>query len=210
MPKHYALKLFVLTSLAAAAAFGDNQSKPEPMTVAVQNGTVAFVSNTNVPAISVKGKSNALEARVSLRRTPDGLQLEHIDARLPVKTLVTGMGMRDEHMRKYIFTAADGNVPDLHFAAETAACTGGGREATCQVAGSLTIRGIAKPFTIPLKVREDGSGFRASGDAVLKLSTYGIEQPSQLGVKTTDEVELHFDFNAKPAAIETAANGGHR
>jgi polyisoprenoid-binding protein YceI len=79
---------------------------------------------------------------------------------------------------------------------------------TCQVSGQLTIRGIAKPFTIPLKVHSSGSSFRAEGRSKVKLSDYGIAQPSQFGVKTTDDVELHFDFTAKPAGNEMTAAGG--
>ncbi len=208
MSNHDVCKMFALVSLAAATAFAASVTKTGSTTVSVQNGSAAFVANTNVSAISVKGKSNALEAKVSLRRSPDGLQLEHIDANLPVKTLVTGMGMRDEHMRKYIFTTADGKTPDLHFEADNATCSGSGHEAVCQVAGNLSIRGIAKPFTVPLKIREDGSSFKASGDTVVKLSTYGIEKPSQLGVTTTDDVQLHFEFNAKASAGDAAAIGG--
>jgi polyisoprenoid-binding protein YceI len=122
------------------------------------------------------------------------------------------MGLRDTHMRKYIFTTADGQVPDLHFEGANATCSGSAKDATCQVAGMLSIRGIARPFILPLKVREDGAGFKASGDGVVKLSAYGIEQPSELGVKMTDDVQLHFDFAAKPVAGDVAmlTAGGRR
>ena len=43
----------------------------------------------------------------------------------------------------------------------------------------------------------------------MKLSDYGIEQPSQFGVKTSNEIQLHLEFTGKegPAAI---TSGGHR
>lgn len=205
-----ARRLSVLACFAAVVACAASETKTEPMTVAVQNGTATFIANTNISAVSVKGKSTALEAKATLRRNAEGLHVEHIDARLQVKTLVTGMNLRDEHMRKYIFTTTDGQVPDLRFEGANADCPAAQREAACPVTGVLTIRGIARPFTIPLKVREDGAGFKVAGDAVVKLSAYGIEQPSQFGVTTTDDVHLHLEFNAKPASGETAMLGGRR
>jgi len=110
-------------------------SKTEQATIAVQGGTATFIAKTNVPAVSIKGKSTAMVAKLTLRRSEAGVELEHIDAGLPVKTLLTGMGMRDEHMHKYIFTAAGGQVPDLHFEGEKATCSSAGKDITCQLAG---------------------------------------------------------------------------
>src|SRR6185295_14242270 len=99
------------TTFIAAAAIGlafagqaGAQTPADADAVEVRSGTAAFDVDTNVSAISVHGKSNALTARLRLRQAPDGPKLEAIEAALPVKSLNTGMGMRDEHMRKYIFT----------------------------------------------------------------------------------------------------------
>lgn len=207
-----ARNLCIVASLAATAAFAADSNKDlnkgEPITMAVHGGTASFISNTNVPGISVKGKSNALEATVAARRTAEGLSLSRIDATLPVKALATGMALRDEHMRKYIFTTADGQTPDIRFEGADNACSTPGKNGSCQIAGTLTIRGVTRPFTLPLKVKEDGAGFKATGDGVVKLSAFGIEQPSQLGVKSADEVQLHFDFVAQPSLSATARLGG--
>jgi hypothetical protein len=44
-----------------------------------------------------------------------------------------------------------------------------------------------------------------SGESTVKLSDYGIEQPSQFGVKTADEVQLHIEFSGKEAAAKIAS-----
>ena len=120
--------------------------------------------------------------------------IEQLEAALPVKTLNTGMSIRDEHMRKYVFTTPDGLTPDVRFVGERAECSGTGNAKTCQLSGELTIRDTTRPFLMTLKVTDLGDSFRAAGDGVVKLSTYGIEAPSQLGVTAMDDVKLHLDF----------------
>jgi polyisoprenoid-binding protein YceI len=192
----------LVSSTATARAQSQDTQNPTP--IEVRGGTASFDVGTNVPALSVHGKSTALEARVRVRQGSNGPVLEQIEATVPVKTLVTGMGLRDEHMRKYIFTTTDGQMPDVRFVAGKATCEKGtGNQSTCQLTGDLAIRGTSRPFAIALKVSEDSGSFHASGDGIVKLSTYGIAQPSQLGVRTSDEVKLKLDFTARPAPVAT-------
>ena len=193
-----------IAGLSSALAFANDTTKnTDSIQVEVDGGTATFVSPTNVSAISVKGKSTSLHAEATVRHTSDGLQIERVDATLPVKSLMTGMGLRDEHMRKYVFTTADGKTPDIHFQGENVAC----KESVCQIAGTLSIRGVVHAFTLPIKIKEDGAQFKATGEGTVRLSDYGIEQPSQLGVKTTNEVQLHLEFVAKPALLGVARGG---
>jgi polyisoprenoid-binding protein YceI len=199
------LALTVIVPMAGAPLVRA-QSADEPKPVEVRGGTASFDVGTNVPALSVHGKSSALEGRVKVSHGSDGPMLEKIEATIPVKTIETGMNVRDEHMRKYVFTTSDGQTPDVRFTSDKAACSKVSEgQSTCQVAGDLVIRGTARPFNIALKVTEDNGGtFHASGDSIVKLSTYGIERPSQLGVSTSDEVKLRLNFTAHPAAVGTS------
>jgi polyisoprenoid-binding protein YceI len=198
---------FVIIVCFTAASLGAANNRT---TAAVEGGAASFVVNTTVPGISVKGKSTALEARAVVERVSDVLRLENVEASIPVKSLLTGMAIRDEHMRRYIFTTAEGKTPDLRFEAAGAACTaqsGRSSEFSCQVSGSLAIRGVARPFSIPLKIRAEGAAYRATGESKVKLSDYGIEQPSQFGVRTADEVQLHIEFSGKERAAKIASGG---
>lgn len=179
--------------------------------IAVESASATFSTGTNVPAVSVKGKSSAVQLHARMRRGGQGTIFESIEATLPVKTLATGMNVRDEHMRKYVFTSPDGRQPDLRFESSQVACPGlePGREAACTVSGTLAIRGVPRSFSMVLKIKEDSGGtFRAAGDGAVKLSDYGIEQPSQFGVKTANEVRLHLDFVARRHLAASAAEGG--
>jgi len=191
---------------SAIFAWRGVSAAPEPQSAVDVRGTASFDAATNIATISVHGKSSELDARATVRDGSDGLALDVVEVRLPVKSLTTGMGLRDEHMRKLVFTHPDGSVPDITFVSRETACSpdAAKRQATCTVSGDLALRGILRPFTMTLIVSRDGAGFRAAGDGVVKLSSYGIEQPSQLGVRTRDDVKLHLEFRAHPADIRIA------
>lgn len=176
--------------------------------VVIERGKATFTVATNMAGLTVRGKSDALHARAQIRREPDGLILEHIEASLPVKTLATGIALRDQHMREYVFRTSNGEVPDMHFEAANVSCPGvvPSREATCKVAGSLNIRGIPRDFSILLKIREGNPNpvFRAGGDGLVKLSDYGIEPPTQFGVKTANEVHIHVEIPETTASANTS------
>ena len=184
----------------------------QPAAVEIQSGMVSFEATTNMPGVEVKGKSNALSAHVEIARDNNSLVLQEIRATLPVKTLATGMKVRDEHMRKYIFATADGKEPDLQFRADPVSCqNAASHEFNCPISGTFSMRGVERPFSMQLRVKEQGgfAAFRAAGDAVLKLSDYGIEPPSQFGVKPSNEVKFHLDLSAKQTlAVSSNTEGG--
>jgi hypothetical protein len=73
--KYAAIALSVVVS-AATARSADAQPAADPVAVEVRGGTASFDVGTNVPAVSVHGKSNAMEARGSWPSRPctDGLE----------------------------------------------------------------------------------------------------------------------------------------
>jgi len=188
--------ILAVLSTPAIGLGADNDAQ----TVEIRGGTAVFGAATNLSAISVHGKSTALQGRAQIRRTADGLVIDSIDALVPVQSLNTGLGVRDDHMRKRVFETAPGVAPDLRFTAEKVACEGDGGAKTCRVAGNLVIRDTPRPFTIALRVNDKGHTFQVSGDAVVRLSAYGITPPSQLGVTTADDVSLHIEFVGKAVA----------
>lgn len=166
-------------------------------------GNVTFDAKTNVSAVSVHGKSTALTGQARIRRVEGQLVVDTVSATLPIDSITTGMGLRDEHMRKYIFTTADGQTPALMFSGENMTCAAeNGKEATCKFQGSLAIRGVQRPLNVTMKLIPEGgsNSYRVAGDGIVKLSDYGIERPSQFGVKCTDDVKIHIEFAGKESA----------
>ena len=204
--------LSISTLGAAQAPVVNTISTGQAAPAEVKNGTVTFDVGTNIFAISVHGESTALDGTVRVRQSAGVLRLEQLEAVVPVKSLTTGMKLRDDHMRKYIFQTADGQVPDVRFTAERAECSeaAAGAPAKCIAAGELAIRGTARPFVIQLSVTKQNDEFKVEGDGTIKLSAYGIERPSQFGVTTADDVKLHLELSAASAAPGASTSGGAR
>lgn len=167
-------------------------------------GTVSFEVATNVFGTKVRGKSRDLLGTADLREHDAGLSLERLEAVVAVSTLKTGIGLRDEHMRRYIFETTGAGQPEVRFSADHADCPRAGASFTCAASGTLTIRGLPRPFSIALDVARDGDQFRVRGTSTIALSTWGIDRPSQLGVRTDDAVTIHLDASAR-RAIPTSA-----
>jgi polyisoprenoid-binding protein YceI len=186
-------------SLVAA---GSGSTTPD-----VADGTVTFEVATNIPALRVHGKSDAIRAHVRAEVGSEGLAISEVDATVPVGSLKTGLALRDDHMRKLVFTDDRGRTPDLRFVGERFACRpGAGRRTTCSVEGALEVRGVIKPFAIALVVTEDRGAFRVSGNGVLRLSDYGIDRPSQLGVSTANEITLTLDLVVRLSGSQVGAS----
>jgi polyisoprenoid-binding protein YceI len=191
--------VFLLLAWRGAAAQGP---AADASALTVTGGAASFEVSTNVLGTMVRGKSSALTASTLLRSSAAELILERLEATLPVASLKTGIKLRDQHMVKYIFQTADGQQPDLHFTAGDARCVRADSVSpySCAAAGMLTIRGTPRPFSITLEVTPEGSGYHVKGDGKVTLTSYGIERPSQFGVRTGDEVRLHLEFSARAAS----------
>jgi polyisoprenoid-binding protein YceI len=210
----FALSLMALVAVSVGVSAGQSSANAPhaPALVEVHRGTASFDVGTNIPALRVHGKSSQVEATARVREQDADLLLTDMKAVVQVRTLTTGLGLRDEHMRRYVFATSDGKTPDVLFTSDQAKCaTPSSQGTTCQVEGQLAIRGDARPFVIGLKLTRDGAVYRAVGDGLVKLSDYGIPLPSQLGVSTENDVKLHLEFTATPAAARTVATtGGER
>jgi polyisoprenoid-binding protein YceI len=196
--------LFLVVVLAPLAFQESGLASAVP--VKVDAATVSFEVTTNVLSTTVRGKSTALVVNTQLRDAGDALHLERIEAIVAVASLRTGIKLRDEHMRKYIFETPDGQVPDVRFSAERAQCSQAPNAGTytCPTSGVLSIRGTARPLQLELKVSKNGDGFKVIGDTSVTLSSYGIDRPSQFGVTTEDTVRIHVELNAKRTVQTTA------
>jgi len=87
----------------------------------VQLGSVKFTASTNVRMFRFSGDVKELSSTL-IRKNG---KLSSFELHIPVKSIKTGMDIRDKHTQERIFTAADGSLPDISYVATQAECNAG-------------------------------------------------------------------------------------
>jgi polyisoprenoid-binding protein YceI len=153
---------------------------------------------------SFEAKTNALTGSVTLT-TP---QPPTFSGTLTVdlRTLQTGISLRDSHMReKYLevdkgeaFTHA--RLSDIKLA-DVDPDTFVGRT---QFTGQFQLHGTTRPIEGQVEIRRAGSTIHLDATFPVKIPDFGIPKPRYLGVGVKDRVQVHVSFDASPA---TSAGG---
>ena len=90
---------------------------------------------------------------------------------------------------------------ELTFALESARVQGtAGATTKVEVKGALTVAGVARPVTLVLDVRRDGSRVLASGELPLKMTDFGIKPPTAMmgTMRTGDAVRVKIETTLAP------------
>lgn len=116
-------------------------------------------------------------------------------------TLKTGVEGRDAKMLEHLDVKS---FPEIKFKIERFRPSEGGVDvakmtAKGEVSGTMSIRGVERPLTIPVAVEVDPQRrVVVKGEVPLKLSDYGVPVPSQLGViNMEDEVKIWIALRAR-------------
>ncbi len=156
---------------------------------------VESVAKTNMPGLTVVAKTSAAQGELVV----NGAEIKSLKASFGATTMKTGMEARDTHMYKHIFAPAGSvqkegdelKAPDVVIEGNFAACT---RTSTkCDLAANVTIAGVTRPYSFPATVSSEGDAIKLSAEPVVKLSDFGIKEPSQMGVKVKNEVALKLE-----------------
>jgi polyisoprenoid-binding protein YceI len=62
------------------------------------------------------------------------------------------------------------------------------------VEGDLTLHGVTRRITAPVEAEAAGSGWLMKGATVVRLTDYGVPDPSIVLNKVSDEVEIRFEI----------------
>lgn len=132
---------------------------------------------------------------------------------IPVNTLKTGNGTRDEHLTQEQWLNA-GAHPKISFKIESATFPGGsklgaGSKIKGKAKGSITIKGVTKVVEVPVVVSYHaasdklarlgikGDVLRVKGLFKLNIRDFGVVPPEHIaGIKVADEVSIKVDLTA--------------
>jgi len=147
--------------------------------------------------MTIGGSFDAKTSMLSGSLTSNGA---HIDGTVvfDLKTLDTGISLRNEHMRDNYLEVGKGAGYD------TAALTGidlkglngDAPEGKGSFSGMLTVHGVTKSVSGSAEVRKAGSGVRVKASFPVNLPDYNIPEPRYLGVGVKNTVQVDVTFTA--------------
>jgi polyisoprenoid-binding protein YceI len=147
---------------------------------------------------SFEAKTKALSGQVGT--APDTSQPLGGDLAVDLQTLETGIGLRDDHLRKKYLEVERGpaythahlkNIRVEKLAGKT------------PFRAVLTLHGQTKEITGTADIKPEGDGYRLNASFPVRVSEFGIPEPTYLGVGVKDEVVVRVNLNAAPAPLAT-------
>jgi polyisoprenoid-binding protein YceI len=110
-----------------------------------------------------------------------------------LKSITTGISLRDEHTKKYLETDSYPNAT-LAVARASLKLPGGGEG---DAPGKMTIHGQTKDVTFHYVANKSGDTLDVKGTTKVNMNDYGIKTPSYLGVSVKPDVDVFANFQAK-------------
>ena len=107
----------------------------------------------------------------------------------PVRSLKSGKAAMDENAFNALNAQTHKNIV---FKALTIDTLSG----NSNVNGSITINGVTKAITVPVKVYDTDKGFIITGYIMMKMTDYKVEPPVYMygTIKTGDEIRIQFSI----------------
>jgi polyisoprenoid-binding protein YceI len=143
---------------------------------------------------SFEAKTTALSGSVTASGSGSGA----LDGSFAVdlRTLDTGIGLRNEHLRENYLEVDKG--PGFETATLSEIDLNGfnadAPEGKGSFAGLLTLHGVRKTVTGTVDVRQAGAGLRVKASFSVDLSDYSIRKPRYLGIGIKDIVQVEVAF----------------
>lgn len=200
-----AVLLLPTVSLAQSYRFNDK----------LQRDTVNFV--LNAPFERINGLSNALAGEVVVEKGSVSGSF-----RVPVKSLRTGIALRDEHLLGERWLHAEKH-PEIVFSfkdLKLPAAMEPGKPVQLSAEGEFTVRGVKRTekvqVTATLFKESEQTRFRAEGDLLhltaevkLPIESYGIQRTQALLLKVGDVANVTVDAWGSTRFPVPVAQTGH-
>ncbi|HXD19462.1 MAG TPA: YceI family protein [Vicinamibacterales bacterium] len=185
--------LCLLPLPARAQDAADGQTK-----LRVRNAQVSVLCPLTIGG-SFEAKTKALSGQVGM--APDASQPLDGDLLVDLQTLETGIGLRDDHLRRKYLEVERGptfaqarlrNIRVEKLAGKT------------PFRATLLLHGQTRDVTGTADIKPEGDGYRLNASFPVRVSEFGIPEPTYLGVGVKDEVVVRVNLNAEPAAVATS------
>ena len=118
-----------------------------------------------------------------------------VQININVDSLDTGVGLRNKEMReRYLETTRFGTATFKSISVAGPASIAANQPADVNVTGDLTLHGVTKRMTIPVRVVLIPDGrIHATTNFKIRMPEFGITVPHNVLVTVNDEVPVHLD-----------------
>lgn len=124
-----------------------------------------------------------------------------------LRTLDTGIGLRNEHLREEYLEVGRGEgfdkavLSDIRLAEVDPASFQGRTTFT----GTFWVHGTKRPVAGQAEIRRDGASVRVDATFPLTIADFGIPKPQYLGIGVKDQVQVKASLVAMPVATPEGA-----
>lgn len=117
--------------------------------------------------------------------------IENIDFHIPIKSLKSGKTAMNDNAYQALNAGKYSNITFKALSTNTLSGTN-------DLVGTLSINGVSKAVSIPVKVYPTNTGFILTGYTVINMTDYDVEPPMYMfgTIKTGDAVRIQFKINA--------------
>ena len=158
--------------------------------------------------LTVGGRFEARSAAVTGQVTiPEGSRELAGAFLVDLRTLTTGISLRDAHLRDNYLEVSRGAgyaTAVLDAISLDAPAPAPGRSATLGFRATLTLHGRANPASGTAQVTHRGDRIEVKVSFPLRIDAYEIARPAYLGVGVTNQVEINVRATLKPAATPSS------
>jgi polyisoprenoid-binding protein YceI len=162
----------------------------------VEQGDVRVICPMTIGG-SFEAKTSALSG--TLTAIARGSQALEGSLAVDLRTLDSGIGLRNEHLRANYLEVGKGpgfdtaTLSEINLTGVDADATEGKGSFT----GQLTVHGLRKTVTGTVEVRRGGAGLHVKASFPVELADYNIRKPRYLGIGVTDTVQVVVGFDVQ-------------
>ena len=208
--------LSLLTLLVATGSLAMAQTSTFKTDFKEQRNVATFT--TEAPLEDIVGTTRMVEATLMINPL-NVSQNPKAMVKVDLSALNSGIDLRDEHMKseKFLNTAKH---PYATFALTGISGTSVLKDATktnVKLTGDLTLHGVTKKISVPAtltyfkqnentKSKLAGNLLKANAIFNIKMSDYGVEVPSMMLMKVSNDVKITLDYVATDDGANAAMN----
>lgn len=181
-----------MSSFGVAAAGSTGKYQVEE----TDESRVQFVSDATLEKIS--GVGHSMHGQIDV--DPANLAATKGTIELDVKSIKTGVDLRDEHLNSDAWLDSK-KFPKIKFQigkVEGASSISQGQAVDLTVKGKLTMHGVTRDETATAKVRMTDKGLKVQANFKVNMENYKISVPQVVRLKVAEQIELNVMLAVKP------------